>query len=95
MFVGYHNRLNSRISKCHPNIWAFIMCIQGEGNRFNHLLIQMKGGLAARQKTKKKQAIQKRIDTLYVRYDNGDATRNELLEGLFFVVAKNIKSKKK
>jgi hypothetical protein len=53
MFVGYHNRLNSRISKCHPNIWAFIRGIQGEGNRFNHLLIQMKGGLAARQKTKK------------------------------------------
>ncbi len=42
----------------------------------------------------RKQAIQQRIDTLYVRYDNGDATRNELLEGLSFVVAKNIKSKK-
>jgi hypothetical protein len=92
MFVGYHNRLNSRISKCHPNIWVFIRCIQGEENRFNHLLIQMRDGLAARQKT---QNIQKRIGTLYVRYDNGDATRNELLEGLFFVVAKNIKSKKK
>ncbi len=43
----------------------------------------------------KKQAIQQRIDTLYVCYDNGDATRNELLKGLSFVVAKNIKSKGK
>ena len=43
------------------------------------------------QKQKKTQAIQQRIDTLYNRYKNGDATRNELLEGLSFVVAKNIK----
>ena len=95
MLSGYHNRLNSRISKYHPNIWAFIRCIQGEENRFNHLLIQMKGGLSARSKTKKTQAIQQRIDTLYDRYLSGDADRNDLLEGLSFVVAKNIKSKKK
>jgi hypothetical protein len=50
----------------------------------------MKSGVAARPKTKK-QTIQQRIDTLYVRYLEGDATRNELLEGLSFVVAKNIK----
>jgi hypothetical protein len=74
MFLGYHNRLNLRISKYHPNIWAFIRCIQGKENRFNHLLIQMKGGLAARPKTKKTQAIQQRINTLYVRYGN-DATQ--------------------
>jgi hypothetical protein len=53
LFQGYHNRLNSRISKYRPNTRAFIRCIQGEENRFNHLLIQMKGGLAARPKTKK------------------------------------------
>ncbi len=41
----------------------------------------MKGGLGARPKTKKTQAIQERIDTLYDRYDNGDPTQNELLEG--------------
>ncbi|CAF0793033.1 unnamed protein product [Rotaria sp. Silwood1] len=28
------------------------------------------------------------IDALPIRYDNGDVTRNELLEGLSFVVAK-------
>ncbi|CAF3249819.1 unnamed protein product [Rotaria sp. Silwood2] len=92
---GYHNRLNLRISKYHPNIWAFIRCIQGEENRFNHLLMQMKGGLTARPKTKKTLAIQHRIDTLYIRYDNGDINANELLNGLSYVVAKNIKSKRK
>ncbi len=91
MSAGYHNRLNLRISKYHPNIWMFIRCIQGEENRFNHLLIQMKGGLNARPKTKKNQAIQQRIDTLYDRYNNGEANCKELLEGLSFVVAKNIK----
>ncbi|CAF1586169.1 unnamed protein product [Adineta ricciae] len=92
---GYHNRLNSRMSKYHPNIWAFIQCIKGEENRFNHLLIQMKGGLAARPKTKKTCAIQNRIDTLYLRYENNDINSSELLEGLSYVVAKNIKSRRK
>ncbi|CAF4091623.1 unnamed protein product [Rotaria sordida] len=92
---GYHNRLNSRICKYHPNIWIFIRCIQGEENRFNHLLIQMKGSLAARPQTKTTQAIQKRIDNLYARYENKEVSPDELLEGLSFVVAKNSKSKKK
>ena len=55
----------------------------------------MKGGLGARPKTKKSQAIRPRIVTLYDRYNNGDATRNELLQGLPFVVVKNIKSRMK
>ncbi len=55
----------------------------------------LKGGLAARPQTKKTQAIQQRIDNLYVRYENKDMTPDELLEGLSFVVAKNSKSKKK
>jgi hypothetical protein len=90
MFVVYHNRLNIRIYKYHPNIWAFVRCIQGEENRFNHLLIQMKGVLTAQAKKKKTQDIQQIID-LYIRYDNGNVNCNELLEGLSFVVAKNIK----
>jgi hypothetical protein len=61
MFQRYHNRLNSRISKYRPNIWAFIRCIQGEENGFNHLLIQMKGGLAARPKTKKNKLFNKEL----------------------------------
>ncbi|CAF4059685.1 unnamed protein product [Rotaria sordida] len=55
---GFHNRLNLRIAKYHPNIWTFIRCIQGEENRFNHVLIQMIGGLAARLKTATTNAIQ-------------------------------------
>ncbi len=43
------------------------------------------------QMVKNTQAIQQRIDTLYIRYDNGDDTHNEILEGLSFVIAKNIK----
>ncbi|CAF4333282.1 unnamed protein product [Rotaria sp. Silwood2] len=47
------------------------------------------------QKTKKTLAIQHRIDTLYIRYGNDDINANELLDGLSYVVAKNIKSKRK
>ncbi|CAF3280615.1 unnamed protein product [Rotaria socialis] len=48
---GFHNRLNLRIAKHHPNIWILIRCIQGEEIRFNHVLIQMIGGLTCRTKT--------------------------------------------
>ncbi|CAF4950140.1 unnamed protein product [Rotaria sp. Silwood1] len=37
---------------------------------------------------KKTLATQHRIDTLYIRYDNGDINANELLDGLSYVVAK-------
>ncbi|CAF1475020.1 unnamed protein product [Rotaria sordida] len=57
-FLRFHNRLNSRLSKSHPNIWAFIKSIEEEDNRFNHLMIQMKVGLSTRPKTAKTQAVQ-------------------------------------
>ena len=95
VFIGFHNRLNSRLSKSHPNVWTFIQCIQGEEHRFNHLMIQMKAGLSARPKTNRTQAIQQRVNTLYSRYANGDISATDLLDGLSFVVAKNISSKKK
>ncbi|CAM4872329.1 unnamed protein product [Rotaria socialis] len=91
---GFHNRLNSRLSKSHPNIWTFIKCIQGEQNRFNHLMIQMKGGLSSRQKTARTLAIQQRLNTLYLRHEKGDISDSELFEGLSYVVAKNMVSKK-
>ncbi|CAF3069025.1 unnamed protein product [Rotaria sp. Silwood2] len=93
--LGIHNRLNSRLSKSHPNIWTFIKCIQREENRFNHLMIQMKAGLSTRPKTAKTQAIQQRLDTLYTRYNNSEIVAMELFDGLSYVMTKNISSKKK
>ncbi|CAM4967139.1 unnamed protein product [Rotaria socialis] len=92
---GFHNRLNLRIAKHHPNIWILIRCIQGEEIRFNHVLIQMIGGLTCRTKTAATNAIQQRIDTLYLRYQNNEITVDELLLGLSYVVAKNTSAKRK
>jgi hypothetical protein len=36
----------------------------------------------------------KKVDILYLRYKNDNINANELLEGLFFVVAKNTISQK-
>ncbi len=94
MLVGYHNRLICSVSKYQPNNLVFIRCIQAEENKFNHLLIQMKDGLAARPQTKKTQTTQKQIDTLCIGYQNKDVNVHELLEGLSYVVAKNSKSKR-
>ena len=77
MLIGYRNRLGSRICKYHPKIYTSIRCIQGEEHRFNHLLIQMNGGLAACPQTRKDYAIQQRIDNLYVRYENKNIISDE------------------
>ncbi|CAF4423484.1 unnamed protein product [Rotaria socialis] len=92
---SFHNRLNLRVAKHHPNIWILIRCIQGEEIRFNHVLIQMIGGLTCRTKTAATNAIQQRIDTLYLRYQNNEITVDELLLGLSYVVAKNTSAKRK
>ncbi|CAF4340278.1 unnamed protein product, partial [Rotaria magnacalcarata] len=63
---------------------------EGEQNRFNHLMIQMKGGLSSRQKTARTLAIQQRLNTLYLRHEKGDISDSELFEGLSYVVAKNM-----
>ena len=55
----------------------------------------MKSDLSARSKTKKTQAIQDRIDTLYLRFETKDINSQELLGGLSYVVANDIKAKKK
>ncbi len=44
--VERYNRRNWRLSKYDSNIGTFIKCIQGEENRFNHVMIQMKAGLS-------------------------------------------------
>ncbi|CAF4459203.1 unnamed protein product [Rotaria sp. Silwood2] len=92
---GFHNRLNLCIAKHHPNIWIFIRCIQGEETRFNHDLIQMIGGLTCPTKTAATNAIQQRVDTLYLPYQNNDIIVDELLLGLSYVVAKKYDGEKK
>jgi hypothetical protein len=64
VLLGFYNRLNLSIVKFHPNIWTFIRCTQGEENRFNHVLIQMIGGLTAVTKTTSINAIQQPINIL-------------------------------
>ncbi|CAF3352292.1 unnamed protein product [Rotaria socialis] len=88
---GFHNRLNQRILKAHPNIWTFIKCIQNEENRFRHLLLQMNAGAQARKKTAATSFIQKRIDTLNERYKNGEIDVDQLLDGFSLTIAKQKK----
>ncbi|CAF0873328.1 unnamed protein product [Didymodactylos carnosus] len=90
---GWHNRFNIRVNKHHPNIWHFINCLKQEEVYFRHQVIQIRAGATGRQKTKKTNCVQRRIDTLGDRHENDEITLEEYLEGLSFVVAKD-KTKK-
>ncbi len=75
----------------HPNVWSFIKVLQGEENRFEHVRIQFYTGLSTRTKQSRTIAIQRRIDNLNMRYNDGLITPMEYLDGLSFVVAKRKK----
>ncbi|CAF4136208.1 unnamed protein product, partial [Rotaria magnacalcarata] len=84
---GYHNRMNSRIYRNHPNIWHFIDFMKAEEKRVQNIVLQWSSG-ASKKKTKRTTALQNRINTLYSRYNNYSITASDLLNGLSLVVAK-------
>ena len=86
--IDFHNRLNNRIERSHPNIWSFIKCLQWEKARLRHMLIQINTGAQDRPKTAAITVIQQRIDTLNERYLNNEIDLQEPLDGLSAVVAK-------
>ncbi|CAF3480707.1 unnamed protein product, partial [Rotaria sp. Silwood2] len=81
---GYHYKTNNNcegvIQKSHPNIWMFIKLLQNEEYRFRHLLLQMNAGAKARKKAPAAHMIQRRIDTLYDRYNGGEINIDQLLD---------------
>ena len=87
LLIGFHNRLNERVVRSHPNIWTFIKCLQNEQSRMHHLLLQMNVGARARQPTATTNRIQNRIETLNEQYRGGQTTIDQLLDGLSLVVA--------
>ncbi|CAF3074723.1 unnamed protein product [Rotaria sp. Silwood2] len=88
---GFHNRLNQRLQRSHPNIWSFIKCLQSEEAKFRHTLLQINAGAQGRSKTAATTAIQQRINTLNECYTNNEIDLNALLDGLSLTVAKQSK----
>ncbi|CAM4834891.1 unnamed protein product [Rotaria magnacalcarata] len=84
---GYHNRMNSRVYKNHPNIWTFIKFMQNEERRVHCITIQWAAG-ATRKKNVRTAVIQHCINTLVNQYNNNLISSSDLLTGLSFVVTK-------
>ena len=80
--------MNRRIERAHANIWSFIRCIVSEESRFQHVHIQIEIGTQLRSRSNSTDANQKRINTLYQRYNDKQINAEDLLNGLSFLVAK-------
>ena len=74
------------MNKTHPNMWAFIACLQAEEVIFRQQYLKLRAG-SQQKKAPRTLAMQKQIDNLGARFDNGDIDRAELLEGLSLLVA--------
>ncbi|CAF1604289.1 unnamed protein product [Adineta ricciae] len=88
---GYHNRMNCRLIRNHPNVWFFFNFLQREEKRVTSILAQWSSG-ASKKKNTRKTAIEKRINTLYKRYTDDLIGASTLLTGLSLFVAKKCKS---
>ncbi|CAF1377342.1 unnamed protein product [Rotaria magnacalcarata] len=84
---GYHNRLNSRICRNHPNVWDLINFMKGEEKRVERIKLQWSSG-ASKPKNIRTTALQSRINTLYDRYKNYLIAASDLLNSLSLIVAK-------
>ncbi|CAF4050241.1 unnamed protein product [Rotaria sordida] len=87
---GYHNRMNSRIYRNHPDIWLFIKFLQNEEKRVRCISIQWSAG-ASRKNNPRTTSVQHRLNSLYKRYDDNQMNSSELLQGLAYVIAKKNK----
>ena len=74
------------MNKTHPNMWAFIACLQAEEVIFQQQSLKFKAG-SQQKKAPKVLAMQKQIENLGTRFCNGEIDRVELLEGLSLLVA--------
>ncbi|CAF1254519.1 unnamed protein product [Rotaria sordida] len=86
---GYHNRMNSRIYRHHPNIWDLINFMKAEEKRVQNIKLQWSSG-ASKPKNKRTTALQNRINMLYDRYRDYLITASDLLNGLSLFVAKKV-----
>ncbi|CAF1355393.1 unnamed protein product [Rotaria sordida] len=85
---GYHNRMNFRLQRNHPNMWLFFNFLQKEEKRVTSMIIQWSSG-ASKKKNQRTTAIQNRINTLYKRYTDDLIGASTLLTGLSSIVAKS------
>jgi hypothetical protein len=89
--LGYNNRFDNRLDKCHPNIWFFIDAIRKEVDTVHSLIIQINSGMGPRTKRLQTRIAQDRTDELYDRFNNNTITVQQLLEELSFLFQMNNK----
>lgn len=85
LFSGYHNRMNHRIHRHHPNIWKFIKFMQAEEARVKNVITQFAAG-ASKKPNPRTTFMQKRLDTLYRRFEDGVTSASDLLCGLSLLI---------
>ena len=83
---GYHNRMNNRIYRNHPNIWSFLKFLQNEEKRVQWVTVQWLAG-ATKKKNLRTTNLQNRINTLNNRYANNLINASDLLLGFSYMVA--------
>jgi hypothetical protein len=81
--------MNHRILRSHPHMWRFIQFMQAEEKNLQRIVLQWSSG-APKKQNSRTVGRQKRIDTLYQRYNDGLINSSKLLTGLSYLVGNKI-----
>jgi hypothetical protein len=66
------------MNKYHPNMWAFVTCLQNKQVHFQQQVLKVLTG-TQKMKTKKTLALQAKINTLAKRFEDDEIDRAEHL----------------
>ena len=79
---GWHSRMKKVISKPHPNIFAWIDYIQREEAVTKAKIQSFRSGATARPRRRRMKEKEKRIQTLFDRFNAGGVTLDEYLSAI-------------
>lgn len=79
---GWHSRMKKVISRPHPNIFSWIEYIQREEAVTKAKIQCLRSGATARPRRRRMKEKEKRIQTLFDRFNSGGMTLNEYLAAI-------------
>ena len=79
---GWHKKINRAAGKAHPNIFELVELFKTEQANTEVSLVQLAAGGAVRNTRKKYSTKQKRLAKLGEKFERGDYTLDEYIDGI-------------
>lgn len=83
---GWHNKLNDKCGRAHPNVFSAIETLQKEQEEVEVKILQLRNGASAPPKRRKYITFNNKINRLHQRFQQGEISLTELLGAVANIV---------